>query len=66
MTGVAVYVTEVPEQTVPAEAAIDTLTGKVGLTVMVMVLEVAGFPATQLNLEVITHFTLSLLAGAYM
>ena len=52
MTGVGVKVTEVPAQTGLAEAAIETLTGKTGLTVMVTVFEVAGLPVTQDKLDV--------------
>ena len=53
--GVAVKVTEVTAQTGLAEAAIDTLTGSNGFTVMVTVLEVAGFPVVQVSLEVSTQ-----------
>ncbi len=63
MTGVAVKVTEVPEQTGFAEAAILTLTGNDELTVMVMVLEVAGLPDVQVALEVNTQLTASPLTG---
>ena len=48
----AVKVTDVPAQTLFAEAAIDTLTGNTGLTVMVTVFEVAGLPVLQVSLEV--------------
>ena len=45
MTGVAVKVTDVPEQIAPAGlAAIVTLTGRFGLTVMPIVFDVAGLP----------------------
>jgi hypothetical protein len=55
LVGVAVKVTEVPVQIAPAgTAAILTLTGSIALTVIVMVLDVAGLPVTQLALEVIT------------
>ncbi len=37
-------VTEVPAHIVAAEAAIETLTGSTGLTVIAMVFEVAGDP----------------------
>ena len=50
-------VTEVPEQTGFAEAAMVTLTGRFALTVMVIVLDVAGFPVTQPAFEVITQET---------
>ena len=52
MVGVAVKVTEVLAQTGFAEAAIETLTGCNGFTVMVTVLEVAGLPVLQTRLEV--------------
>jgi hypothetical protein len=55
LVGVAVKVTLVPEQMVVAEAAILTLTGRLGLTVMVTVLEVAGLPVAQTAFEVIVH-----------
>ena len=63
MVGVAVKVTEVPEQTGLAEAAIATLTGKFGLTVMVTVLEVAGLPVAQVAFEVKMQVTASLFRG---
>ena len=59
MVGVAVKVTEVPAQTGLAEAAIETLTGRFGLTVMVSDAEVAGLPVAQVALEVNTHDTAS-------
>ncbi len=52
MVGVAEKVTEVPAQTVVAEAEIETLTGKLLLTVIVTVLEIAGLPVAQVALEV--------------
>ena len=52
MTGIGVKVTEVPSQTGLAEAAIETLTGKTGLTFMVTVLDVAGLPDLQVRVEV--------------
>jgi hypothetical protein len=45
-------VTEVPAQTVVADAEIDTLTGRFGLTVIVTVFEMAGLPVAQGVLEV--------------
>ena len=45
-------VTEVPEQIVVAEAFMVTLTGNIGLTVMVTAFEVAGLPETQGSEEV--------------
>ena len=63
MVGVAVKVTEVPEQTGLAEAAIEMLTGRLGFTVIVTVLEVAGLPVAQVALEVRTQVTASLFRG---
>ena len=63
MVGVAVKVTEVPAQTGLAEAAIETLTGRFELTVMVTVLEVAGLPVAQVAFEVRTQVTASLFRG---
>jgi hypothetical protein len=60
---VAVKVTDVPAQIGFAEAAMETLTGFNGLTVIATVLEVAGLPEVQTKLDVIRHFTWSLLAG---
>ena len=50
----AVKVTDVPAQTGLDEAAIDTLTGRFGFTVIVIVLEVAGLPVVHVRFEVIT------------
>ena len=63
MTGVAVNVTLVPAHILLAEAPIETLTGKLALTVMVTVLEVAGLPVAQVSLEVRTQVTASPLDG---
>ena len=63
MFGVAVKVTEVPEQTGFAAAAIDTLTGRFGLTVIVTVLEVAGVPVAQVAFEVNMQVMASLFMG---
>ena len=57
--GVAVNVTLVPAQIVVAVAAMETLTGKLGFTVMVTVFEVAGLPVAQVALEVKTHVRIS-------
>jgi hypothetical protein len=57
LVGVAVKVTEVPAQIVVAEAAMLTLTGRFGFTVMVMAFEVAGLPVAQVALEVSTQVT---------
>ena len=39
--------TNVPEQTVPAEAVMLTDTGSIALTIMLMMFEVAGLPVVQ-------------------
>jgi hypothetical protein len=57
LVGEAVNVTDVPEQMVVADAAMLTLTGRLGLTVMVMAFEVAGLPVAQVALEVSTQVT---------
>jgi hypothetical protein len=49
---VAEKVTEVPAQTVVADAEIETLTGKLLLTAIVTVFEIAGLPVAQVALEV--------------
>jgi hypothetical protein len=64
LVGVAVNVTLVPEQIVVAEAAMLTLAGKFGFTVMVTVLEVAGLPVAQVALDVSIHVTVFPLAKA--
>jgi len=63
LVGVAVKVTEVPAQTGFADAAMETLTGRFGLTVMVIVFEVAGLPVAQVALEVSTQVITSPLTG---
>ena len=63
MVGVAVKVTEVPEQTGFADAAIETLTGSGLLTVMVIVFDVAGLPVAQVALEVKTQVIASAFNG---
>ncbi len=52
MVGVAEKETEVPAQTVVKVEEIETLTGKLLLTVIVTVFEMAGLPVTQGALEV--------------
>lgn len=54
-----------PAQTGLSDAAIETLTGKTWLTVMVKGLEVAGFPVVHNSLEVITHVMSSPFTGEY-
>ena len=63
LVGVAVKVTEVPEQTGFAAAATETLTGSNGFTVMITVFEVAGLPVGHVALEVNTQVTASLAIG---
>ena len=63
-TGVAVKVTFVPEGTGFWDAAIETLTGMTGFTVIVTELEVAGFPDAHEKLEVRMQITTSPFAGA--
>ena len=46
-----------PEQTGFTEAAIETETAIFGLTVIVIVFKVAGFPVGQVAFDVKTHFT---------
>ena len=48
-------VTEVPAQTVFVEAAIIKPAGRIGFTVNVIVMEVAGEPETHASLEVMVH-----------
>ena len=55
--GVAVKVTDVPAQTGLADAAMVTLTGSSGFTVMVTVLELAGLPMVHVSLDVSTQVT---------
>ena len=61
----AVKVTGIPEHTGFVEAMIETLTGIFALTVIVIVLEVAGFPVAQVAFDVNKHFTWSPFAGLY-
>ena len=63
MTGVAVKLTVVVVQTGLASAAIDTLTGSTGLTVIVTGAEVAGLPVGQTASEVRATVIISPLAG---
>jgi hypothetical protein len=56
-------VTSVPAQTGFAEAVIAILAGSNGLTVMVILFEVAGLPVTQVRLEVNIQVTTSLVKG---
>ena len=55
LNGVAVRVTDVPAQTEFAETATETFTIWIGLTVISIILDVAGFPVAQERLEVKIH-----------
>ena len=57
-------VTDVPEQIVVKLADIITLTGRFGLTVIVIVFDVAGFPVAQVAFDVNTQVTKSPFAKA--
>jgi hypothetical protein len=48
------------------EAAMLTLAGNTGFTVMVRLFEVAGLPETQVALEVMTQLTTSLFARVFV
>jgi hypothetical protein len=62
--GVAVKVTEVPAQIAPeGTAAMLTLAGRFGLTVIVIVFDVAGLPVAQVAFDVITTVIASVLAS---
>ena len=63
MVGVAVKVTLVPEHIVVADATMETLTGRLGLTVIVTVFDVAGLPVSHVALEVSKTSTASVLAS---
>ena len=63
LVGVAVNITDVPEQTGFAEAVMATLTAETGLTAMVIVFDVAGFPDGQPMFDVRTQLTVFPLTG---
>jgi len=59
LVGVAVNVTLVPAQIVlPGLAAMLTLAGRFGFTVIVMLFDVAGEPVAQVAFDVITTVTI--------
>jgi len=63
LVGVAVNVTLVPEQiVVPGFAAMLTLTGRFGFTIIETEFDVAGLPVVQVRLEVSWQVTTSPLA----
>ena len=66
LVGLAINVTDVPAQTGFAEALIAMLTGRFGLTIIVIVLEVAGFPEAQKRFEVRIHRIISPFDGEYV
>jgi hypothetical protein len=66
LTGVAVNVTVVPWHTGFADAPIETLTGRFELTVIVIVLDVAGLPVAHVAFDVSTQLITSLFAGVYV
>ena len=61
LVGVAVKVTEVPLHIGFDDGDIATLTGRFGLTVIVVVDDVAGDPVAQVAFEISTQLTASLL-----
>ena len=63
MVGVAVKVTLAPEHIVVEEAVMLTLAVTVGVTTIVIELEVAGLPVAQPEFDVITQVTTSLFAS---
>ena len=63
MFAVAVNVTVLPWQDGLAEAIMETLTVRLGLTVILIWLEIAGLPIAQVMLEVNMHFTKSPFVG---
>ena len=63
MVVVAAKVTGIPSQTGLADGEIKIFTGESGLTVMVTVFEVAGFPVGQMALDMIMQVTASLFDG---
>ena len=64
MTGVAVNVTEVPSQTMPAGLALTTtLTGREDPTDITKVFEIAGLPVGQVTSEVRMQVTASASEG---
>lgn len=64
MVGFAVKVTLTPAQIVIADAFTLTLTGKLGLTVIVTVFDVAGLPVAQVAFDVNTTKIISPFASA--
>ena len=63
LVGVAEKMTEVPAQTGLFDGEIETLTGRLGLTTIVTVFEVAGLPVTHMALDVRMQVTASAFDG---
>ena len=63
MVAVAEKVTKVPVQTGLLDGEIETLTGRFGLTTIVIVLDTAGLPVAQVALEVRMQVTASAFVG---
>ena len=64
MTGVAVNATSVVAQIGFREAIMETLTGKLTIATMMIWLDSAGLPLTQVKLEVTSQVTVSPFNGA--
>ena len=65
MVGVAIQVTGNPEQTGFGDAVMLTETGRSGLTVMLIVFDVAGLPVGQVAVEFKMHETRSPFTDMY-
>ena len=63
MVGAAVKVTELPAQIIVADADIITETGKLGFTIILTGVELAGEPVAQVAFEVSWQVTRSPLVG---
>jgi len=63
LPGVAENVTELPGQNGFEEAEMETLTGRLGFTVIVIVLLVAGFPEGQRAFDVKVQVIISPMMG---
>ena len=67
MTGAAVKVTDVPAQTAPEGIAVMlTLTGRFGLTVILIAFEVAGLPVAHVAFDMRIQVMMSPFAGTYV
>jgi uncharacterized protein YodC (DUF2158 family) len=66
LVGVALYVTGVPSHSLLVEDEILTEETNNGITVMLIVLDVAKIPEVQTSVDVIITFTVSLLDGLYV